>query len=46
MKKNSKITHNGLLWLKYADKIVDSDSKFSKEYDYIHAMLSEKHGEL
>ncbi len=39
-----KITNNGVLWLKNADKIVDSDSNFAKEYDYIHAEISEKHG--
>ncbi len=43
---NNKITNNGVLWLKNADKIVDSDSNFAKEYNYIHEELSEKHGSV
>ena len=39
MKNNSKITVSGVLWLGKADKLIDKDIKFRKEYDYIHTML-------
>jgi len=30
----------GVIWLSKADKLVDNDTKFRKEYDYIHTVLS------
>ena len=30
----------GVMWLSRADKIVDKDTIFRKEYDYIHTVLS------
>ena len=29
----------GVLWLSKADKLVDQDLKFRKEYDFIHSIL-------
>jgi len=29
----------GVLWLSKADKLVDNDLKFRKEYDFIHSVL-------
>jgi len=43
MKKTNEITNNGVIWLINADKIVDSDSNFAKEYDYIYESLSPKY---
>jgi hypothetical protein len=40
MVKNHKITKMGVIWLGMASKLVDYESSFEKEYDYIFTVLS------
>jgi hypothetical protein len=40
MTKSLKITKMGVIWLSMASKLVDNESSFEKEYDYIFTVLS------
>ncbi len=33
------MTNEGIIWLSRADKIIDKDLEFAKEYDFIYAVL-------
>tara|TARA_R110002020_G_scaffold64430_4_gene170970 strand:+ start:6005 stop:6121 length:117 start_codon:yes stop_codon:yes gene_type:complete len=35
----NKVDSKGVIWLSQADKLVDKDTKFYKEYDFIIAIL-------